>query len=178
MASRSAVLGSQCGPLSARVLLVGEAPGRLGADRTGVPFLGDRSGQHFEALLAHVGLTRADVFVTNAVLCCPTADDRNVRPTANEIANCSSFLKQTIELIGPLVVATLGVVALDAVARLVGCRWRLQDVVGRRLQWGRRVVVPLYHPSPRVTNHRRSLAQQKRDIEAVVAPLRAAGQAQ
>lgn len=172
------MLGTQCGPLSARVLLVGEAPGRLGADRTGVPFLGDRSGQHFEALLAHVGLTRADVFVTNAVLCCPTADGRNGRPTANEITNCSSFLRQTIELVEPLVVATLGVVALDAVARLAGCRWRLRDVVGRQLPWEDRVVVPLYHPSPRVTNRWRPLAQQKRDIEAVVTPLRPAGQAQ
>ena len=171
MARRSAVLGPECGPLSARLLLVGEAPGRLGAERSRVPFLGDRSGQHFETLLAHVGLTREDVFITNAVLCCPTAEGRNARPTASEIANCSSFLKQTIELVSPRVVATLGTVALDAVGRLVDCHWRLPDVVGRPLPWQDRFVVPLYHPSPRVTIYRRPMLQQKRDIGAVAALL-------
>lgn len=171
MARRSAVLGPESGPLSARLLFVGEAPGRLGAERSRVPFLGDRSGLHFETLLAHVGLTREDVFVTNAVLCCPTADGRNARPTANEITNCSSFLRQTIEFVSPLVVATLGTVALDAVGRLVDCRWSLPDVVGRPLRWQDRFVVPLYHPSPRVTNYRRPMLQQKRDIEAVAALL-------
>ncbi|MHC4065609.1 MAG: uracil-DNA glycosylase family protein, partial [Planctomycetota bacterium] len=74
MAKRSAVLGTTCGPLSAEVLFVGEAPGRLGADRSRVPFRGDRSGDNFDRLLRHVGLSRGEVFVTNAVLCCPVAD--------------------------------------------------------------------------------------------------------
>lgn len=175
MSARSAVLGAECGSLPAPVLFVGEAPGRLGADRSRVPFRGDRSGQHFDELLAHVGLTRAEVFITNAVLCCPVTDGRNARPSAREIANCCEYLTQTIDLVSPVVVAALGAVALDAVARLAGCRWRLGEVVGRRLAWGDRIVVPLYHPSPRVTNYRRPLARQKRDIEAVAAALRERG---
>ena len=47
----SHILGASNGPLDARLLIVGEAPGRLGAARTGVPFQGDRSGERLEGLL-------------------------------------------------------------------------------------------------------------------------------
>ncbi|MHC4091912.1 MAG: uracil-DNA glycosylase [Planctomycetota bacterium] len=171
MAKRSAVLGTTCGPLSAEVLFVGEAPGRLGADRSRVPFRGDRSGDNFDRLLRHVGLSRGEVFVTNAVLCCPVADGRNARPSTAEVANCSTFLRRTIELVSPVVVATLGAVALDAVGGLLGSGLRLSEVVGCPIQWGQRLVVPLYHPSPRVMSSRRTLAQQLHDIEVVARAL-------
>src|SRR5579872_2221398 len=69
MEGRRRVLGPGNGPLDALVLFVAEAPGRLGGDRTGVPLSRDRSGLNFERLLASSGLGRAEVFVTNAVLC-------------------------------------------------------------------------------------------------------------
>src|SRR5919202_821569 len=71
MEGRRRVLGPGNGSPRARILLVGEAPGRLGAERTGVPFTGDASGRRLDALLAAAGWRRADVFVTNAVLCNP-----------------------------------------------------------------------------------------------------------
>jgi hypothetical protein len=49
LASRPAIAGPQCGPPNALILFVGEAPGRRGADRTGEPFVGDRSGDNFLA---------------------------------------------------------------------------------------------------------------------------------
>ncbi len=63
------VLSAANGLSSARVMFVGEAPGRLGAGRTGLPFSGDTAGARFERLLTEAGLTRDDIFVTNATLC-------------------------------------------------------------------------------------------------------------
>ncbi|MED5353306.1 MAG: uracil-DNA glycosylase family protein, partial [Nitrospinota bacterium] len=67
LADQPAVLSSKNGNLNAKIVFVAEAPGRFGAGRTGIPFYGDKSGDNFEILLAHIGLKRADVFITNAV---------------------------------------------------------------------------------------------------------------
>src|SRR6185312_16702607 len=58
MCGRSAVLSELNGVLSARVMFIGEAPGRKGADRTRMPFSGDQSGQNFERFVASIGLLR------------------------------------------------------------------------------------------------------------------------
>jgi uracil-DNA glycosylase len=52
------VLSSANGNVESKVLFVAEAPGRLGADRTGVPLFGDRTGDNFEALLGNIGWRR------------------------------------------------------------------------------------------------------------------------
>src|SRR3712207_6403845 len=92
MEGRARVLGRKNGGLFARVLFVGEAPGRLGADRTGMPLSGDRSGNTFERLLRAARLTREEVFITNAVLCNPRDEKgRNARPMKSELNNCSNF---------------------------------------------------------------------------------------
>src|SRR5688572_16878629 len=59
MEGRTRAFGPANGPLDARVLFVAEAPGRLGADRTGVPLSGDQTGRNFEALLGGAGIARA-----------------------------------------------------------------------------------------------------------------------
>src|SRR3954451_13660565 len=71
MEHRVRVLGSANGHLAARVLFVAEAPGRLGADRCGIPLHGDQTGRNFESLLATARINRGDVFITNAILCNP-----------------------------------------------------------------------------------------------------------
>ena len=68
MEGSARVLGPGCGPLNAPLLFVGEAPGRLGADGSHLPFHGDKSGHNFEKLIEQVGISRYEVFVTNAVL--------------------------------------------------------------------------------------------------------------
>ena len=55
MEPNTAVLGPLNGRLEARVVFVGEAPGRFGSAATRVPFHGDRSGENFEKLLPHAG---------------------------------------------------------------------------------------------------------------------------
>src|SRR6266481_886655 len=93
MCERAAVLSELNGPVDARVMFIGEAPGRKGADRTRVPFSGDQSGKNFERFLASIGLPRSEIFITSAALCNPRkASGANRRPTAGELRNCSDFL--------------------------------------------------------------------------------------
>src|SRR5438034_8169953 len=96
MCERAAVLSEFNGSLDARVLFIGEAPGRKGADRTRIPFSGDQSGKNFERFLSSIGLTRAEIFITSAALCNPRKPSgANRRPSAREISNCSDFLGRT-----------------------------------------------------------------------------------
>src|ERR687884_2069225 len=71
MCGRSAVLSGRNGRLGARVMFVGEAPGRQGGDRTRVPFSGDQSGRNFGRYIESIGLGRDRIFITNAALCNP-----------------------------------------------------------------------------------------------------------
>ena len=103
------VLGEVNGPADARIMFVGEAPGRHGAGRSGVPFSGDESGRRFEALLGVAGLRREDVFVTNAVLCNPLdGAGNNRRPLAREVRACLANLRGQIEAVDPDYVVALG----------------------------------------------------------------------
>ena len=171
MADLPAVLSSQNGSIYSDLIFVAEAPGRLGAGRTGVPFRGDRSGDNFELLLDHVGLKRQDIFITNAVLCNPLKNGNNRRPTTKEIENCSSFLQDLIDLIVPKVISTLGGVGLEAINRIFGTRYKLADVVARPLSVCEFTLFPLYHPSPRVVYTRRTLDEQKRDFRKLMKTL-------
>ena len=119
-------------------------------------------------MIAHIGLTRQDIFITNAVLCNPLANGNNRRPTAQEIGNCSSYLKSTLELVQPRVVVTLGGVGLDAINRILGTRYTLAEVIGKPQQTENFTLLALYHPSPRVTNWKRPLSVQKRDFKKIL----------
>jgi len=165
------VLGATNGPLDATLLIVGEAPGRLGAARTGVPFQGDRSGDRLERLLHAAALDRSEVFITNAVLCNPLTgegeDARNRPPRARELEACSSFLQRTLAAVPAPVVVALGGAALRALDRIeVHHIRRVSEHAGQPRPWAGRTLVPLVHPSPR-TQGRRSWSQQLEDWTAL-----------
>ncbi len=126
------------GARSARLLVVGLAPGRTGANRTGIPFTGDDSGEFLFAGLERFGFAEArpasapgprrfrlrDVRITNAVRCLPPGN----RPLPAELRDCRPFLQRELgELLAggrrrrPVAVLALGRVAheavLDALAR-------------------------------------------------------------
>src|SRR5207249_10787885 len=82
MCERAAVLSELNGPVNARVMFIGEAPGRKGADRTGVPFSGDQSGKNFARFLTSINLDRSEIFITSGALCNPlTSSGANRRPS-------------------------------------------------------------------------------------------------
>ncbi len=115
------------GDLSSRLLIVGLAPGRMGANRTGRPFTGDYAGDLLYPSLLKVGLAKgsydsrpddglrlSDTRITNAVRCLPPEN----KPTTQEIATCNPFLAQEIAAMqGLKVVLALGLIAHKAVLR-------------------------------------------------------------
>jgi DNA polymerase len=143
------------GDPQARIVFIGEAPGRHGADRTGVPFSGDKSGRALQRLLIALGLSderepvaspRLRCFVTNVVRCCPPA---NRTPTPAELTQCAPFLACELDAINPVIVVPVGRLAL----RAVGLRYLGYDPGPIRqrhatpLHVGARVIVPLVHPA-------------------------------
>jgi uracil-DNA glycosylase family 4 len=175
MCERTAVLSELNGSLDARVLFIGEAPGRKGADRTRIPFSGDQSGKNFERFLSSIGLMRAEIFITSAALCNPRKPSgANRRPSAREISNCSDFLSRTIALVNPQVIVTLGGVALDALKQVDYHELNLKEHAGKIHRWQGRVLVPLYHPSPQVLITSRKDAAQLRDYKVVARAIRRA----
>ena len=169
MCGRAAVLSERNGDAAAaRVMFVGEAPGRQGGDRTRVPFSGDQSGRNFQRYIDSIGLARSDLFITNAVLCNPRkGSGANRRPTNSEIANCSEYLRRLVELIDPAVIVTMGRVALEALGRVAPHELSLRESAGSVRGWNDRLLVPLYHPSPQVLASHRREAEQLADYRAV-----------
>lgn len=177
MCERTAVLSVLNGPINARVLFIGEAPGRKGADRTRVPFSGDQSGKNFDRFIASIGLRREQIFITSAALCNPrTTTGANRKPTQTEVSNCSEFLYRTIAVIDPEVVVTLGSVALAALRSIHYHDFNLKEAAGKIQHWEGRMLVPLYHPSPQVLASHRPEAEQLQDYKAVARAIREMGQ--
>jgi len=175
MKGSARVLSSGCGPLDAELILVGEAPGRLGADGSQLPFHGDKSGHNFESLIDQVGISRYDVFVTNAVLCNPKdVEGNNATPTPKEIENCSQFLAEQIAIIDPQIVATLGATALKACSLIEQHGLALSTSVRTSRDWNGRLLVPCYHPGQRAMIHR-SFANQLSDYQFLAETLRRRG---
>jgi len=158
LADKVAVLSKVNGSLEPKVFFIGEAPGRVGADRTRRPFFGDKSGDNFQKLLDSIGLVREEIFITSAVMCSPrSATDANRRPTRSEIKNCSAYLRRVLELIRPTVIATLGTVALEALSLIAYHEFKLKTHAGEIQKWNGRMLLPLYHPSPQVIASQRGL---------------------
>lgn len=120
------------GDLSAKLLIVGLAPGRAGANRTGRPFTGDYAGDLLYGTLLELGLAsgayaaRPDdglrlnsVMITNAVRCAPPEN----KPTPQEAANCLPFLQARMAALPQLrAILALGSIAHAAVLRAHGLR--------------------------------------------------------
>ena len=156
-------------------MFIGEAPGRLGADGTGIPFHGDKSGHNFEELLQFAGLNRANIFVTNAVLCNPKdANGNNATPTQTEIKNCSEFLKKQIDIVKPKIIITLGASPLSALKSLTPHNIVLRDSVRTKINLLNRILIPLYHPGQRAMISR-SFANQRSDYQFIADQLKQIG---
>lgn len=126
------------GPADARVMLIGEGPG-FHEDRQGRPFVGP-SGQYLEQLLAIIGMTRNQVFITNVVKCRPPG---NRDPLPDELAACRDYLDRQLALIKPEVVVTLGRYSMErffpgqSITRIHGQPKRVGNVF----------YLPLFHPA-------------------------------
>ena len=123
----------------ARVLFIGEAPGK-NEDLQGVPFVG-AAGQSLNRLLGIAGLQREDVFIANVLKCRPPGN-RDPRP--EEIEVCTPFLREQTRTINPEFIVTLGNFATKFVLKTEVGITRLH---GQLYQAGRFKVFPIYHPA-------------------------------
>ena len=167
------------GPLDARLLIVGLAPGLRGANRTGRPFTGDYAGDLLYATLEEFGFAKGhyqadpddglaliDCRITNAVRCVPPEN----KPTPEEIATCRPFLAATIdEMRGLSAVLALGRVAHETfVAAREARRSEYPFGHGRVHAMGAITLFDSYHCSRYNTNTGVLTPQMFRDVVALV----------
>ncbi len=167
------------GAKSARMLVVGLAPGMHGANRTGRPFTGDSSGDFLFRALNRAGFASSaraadtkliGIRITNAVKCLPPGN----RPLAREVASCASYLHEELtELCGvrprkSRVVLCLGRLAHESVLKTLAARLDLPARASRKHSPGRQLpafghgrcteiapsvhLLDTYHPSRQNTN--------------------------
>lgn len=169
------------GPLDARLLIVGLAPGLQGANRTGRPFTGDYAGELLYGTLREYGFgcgnyaarvddgfTLLDARITNAVRCVPPEN----KPVGSEIASCRPFLTATIKEMPRLrALLALGRIAHESVVCALGGRPSAFPFAhGRRSELNGFVLFDSYHCSRYNTNTGRLTADM---FKAVFADIRA-----
>ena len=172
--SRNNVVFSDGNPSTAKIVLIGEAPGEM-EDECGRPFVG-RAGQLLNEFLAEAGISRdEDVYMINTVKCRPP---ENRVPTDEEKAACHKFLVAQIDIIKPDAIILCGATALKSFIELdkkqtiskVRGKWMTVTVDGVEYK-----AMTIFHPSYLLRNH--SLEQgsprwlMKRDLENVKARL-------
>jgi uracil-DNA glycosylase family 4 len=139
-------------------MIVGEAPG-FNEDRQGEPFVG-AAGKLLDTLLVRIGLSRADVYITNVLKCRPPM---NRDPMPNEAEACSPYLVRQLEMIRPKVVLILGRHAME---RLIPGQGSISRVHGSLVMRGEIAYVPLYHPAAALHNGA-LVSDLERDIDKV-----------
>lgn len=147
----------------ARLLVVGLAPGRTGANRTGRPFTGDFAGVLLYETLIKTGFARGayaarpddglqlvDCMITNSVRCAPPGN----KPQPSEEATCRPFLAARIAALPRLkVIVTLGDVARRNVLRALGLRANAGGAGhGAMIRVGGYTLINSYHCSRLNTN--------------------------
>jgi DNA polymerase len=127
----------------ARLMLVGEAPGRE-EDIEGLPFVG-RSGKLLDRMLAAIGLDRTSVYIANIV---PWRPPGNRTPTPQESQICLPFILRQIELADPDILVCLGGPSAQT---LLGIREGITKTRGRwfAFETGKREIraMPTFHPA-------------------------------
>jgi DNA polymerase len=147
------------GNYNAKVMIVGEAPGRT-EDKLQKPFVG-RAGKLLDSLLQSICLDRSKVYITNLVNYRP---DKNRKPTSEEIKKFKELLFKHIEIISPKCILLLGATAANAVLNHVG---PLKEVRGK---WKNVKIINNYY-NILATFHPAFLLRQSKQIKYVLKDL-------
>jgi uracil-DNA glycosylase family 4 len=127
------------GSPDADLLFIGEAPG-FHEDRQGEPFVG-AAGQLLTRMLGEIGLRREDVYIANVLRCRPPG---NRDPLPDEIEACTPWLIETISIVQPVVIVTLGNFATKYV---LDTQRGITSMRGGVYGWHGRKVIPTFHPA-------------------------------
>ncbi len=154
------------GSHDAEIMFVGEAPGRNEA-KTGRPFCG-AAGKILDTLLAHAGIERKNVYITNIVKDRP---QQNRDPLPSEIKIYGPFLDRQIDIIQPKIIATLGRYSMDYIMKKFDLISELQPIGkahGKEFEaqasYGPIKIAVLYHPAVAVYDSRK-IDELKKDFE-------------
>jgi DNA polymerase len=128
------------GDPSARLMLVGEAPGR-NEDLQGEPFVG-AAGKLLDELLGTIAITRSEAYIANVLKCRPPG---NRDPREDEVDACKGYLREQIRMIHPEVVITLGNFATKL---LLATETGITRLRGQRFKWWLgATLIPTFHPA-------------------------------
>jgi DNA polymerase len=127
------------GPLDAKIMLIGEAPGRE-EDLQGIPFVG-KAGKELDKMLEAAGIEMSEVFITNVVKCRPPG---NRNPEEHEMLKCNPYLVKQIEIIHPKVIVLLGNIALSLVT---GTPSGITKMRGKTFEYMSVPAIPTFHPA-------------------------------
>nr|HEV8010141.1 uracil-DNA glycosylase [Bradyrhizobium sp.] len=153
----------------ARIMFVGEAPGRE-EDIEGLPFVG-RSGKLLDRMIAAIGLDRGNTYIANVI---PWRPPGNRTPTPQETQICLPFIQRQIELVNPDVLVTLG---NPSTQTLLSTREGIMKTRGRWFDYdtGTRVIRALatFHPAYllRSPSYKRMAWQDLRSIAKALEPV-------
>ena len=162
------------GGIGASILFINERPGRRGAGKSGrISFDNeDPTASFVKELFLSIGISRKDIFITNAVLCYPLIEwYTDTPPQGKQIRNCLFFLERQIKIINPKLIVTLGVTALQAVKYLFSKsmqlkNFRLKDNIGEVITDVTPFIYPLYHTSSKA-RATRSEQKQREDWQGI-----------
>jgi uracil-DNA glycosylase len=145
------------GDPDARLMLVGEAPGK-NEDLQGEPFVG-AAGQLLDELLAGIGVKREEVYIANVLKCRPPG---NRDPKPDEIDSCKGYLRSQIRMIHPEVVVTLGNFATKL---LLPTEMGITRMRGQRFDWWLgATLIPTFHPAAALRGRPQVKEQMQEDF--------------
>lgn len=148
------------GDPDARLMLVGEAPGK-NEDLQGEPFVG-AAGRLLDELLGSIGVSREEAYIANVLKCRPPG---NRDPQQDEIDSCKGYLREQIRMISPEVVVTLGNFATKL---LVPTEVGITRMRGQLIDWWLgAILVPTFHPAAALRGRPRVKEQMQEDFELV-----------
>lgn len=135
------------GSETAEVLFIGEGPG-ANEDAQGEPFVG-RAGHLLDDLLSLIGLSRADVYITNIVKCRPP---ENRDPLGVEQDACIDYLRRQVALLRPKIIVCLGRIAA---MRLIKPDFKITQEHGQWFEKNGCQMMAVYHPAALLRDPRR-----------------------
>lgn len=149
--TRKNVVFSDGNPESAKIVLIGEAPGET-EDETGRPFVG-RAGKLLDQFLEEAGISRQDdLYIINTVKCRPP---ENRVPTDVEKAMCEKYLTAQIDIMNPKAIVFCGATSLRSfwhdkkvqISKVRG-QWFNVTINGKEYR-----AMAIFHPSYLLRNH-------------------------
>ncbi|HMK45561.1 MAG TPA: uracil-DNA glycosylase [Methanocella sp.] len=141
---KNVVVGS--GPIDAKIMLIGEAPGK-DEDTQGMPFVG-AAGRVLNSTLKGAGISRDVAYITNIVKCRPP---ENRVPRKDEINACSVYLRKQLETVTPKLVILMGKTSAKSFLKR---DVNMTDEHGKPFKHGDLTVMITYHPAATIYNRK------------------------